>query len=102
MPADTAYVSVRLDNNTTGNVVYFSNLQLEKKDHATPFVHGSRTGDIHDVSGYNNTGTQKGDGLYITTDAAIGSTALACVGSCTDAIYITGFPQLTKTLTYAC
>jgi len=33
---------------------WVKNLQLEKKDHATPFVDGSRTGKVYDCSGYNN------------------------------------------------
>jgi len=28
--------------------------QYEKKDHSTPFVYGSRTGQVNDYSGYDN------------------------------------------------
>lgn len=35
----------------------FTDWMIEIKDHATPFVNGSRTGTVHDVSGYNNDAT---------------------------------------------
>jgi len=82
MPADTAHISVRLDNNTSGNVVYFSNLQLEKKDHATPFVHGSRTFSANNITpyGYNITTTNGYHPQRITDSTALGAGAISMNG----------------------
>lgn len=55
--SSTAYISARLDNNYTGQIVYWNGWQLEKKDRATPFVNGSREGIVKDVSGYGNDAT---------------------------------------------
>lgn len=43
-------------------VYYIKNLQLEQKDHETPFVAGTRSNSIEpDVSGFNHNGTLNGD-----------------------------------------
>jgi hypothetical protein len=39
---------------SANSVVEIWNVQLEKKDHATPFVNGTRTGRVVDKSGYDN------------------------------------------------
>ena len=37
---------------------YITDIQLEEKDHATPYVNGTRsTGKVYDNSGYGNNGT---------------------------------------------
>lgn len=62
MPAETIGVSVRMDNYTTGGILQMTGWQLEKKDHATTFVNGTRaTATIYDKSDYGN---------HCTTDVA--------------------------------
>ena len=47
--------------------------QLEKKDHATPYVADSRSvGTVFDSSGLGNNGTQYGNALQIVSDSACG------------------------------
>jgi hypothetical protein len=50
----TALKTDGVDYNSKVCTVQLSNIQIEKKDHATPFVDGSRTGKVYDCSGYNN------------------------------------------------
>lgn len=38
----------------SGRIPTVKNVQIEKKDHSTPFVNGSRSGTVKDISGYNN------------------------------------------------
>ena len=55
MPADTIGVSVRMDNYTNGGILQMTGWQLEKKDHATPFVNGTRDQIVvRDKSDYGN------------------------------------------------
>lgn len=57
-------------NNTT--VVLLRNFQLEAKDHATPYVNGTRSaGKVYDNSGYGYNGTVNGD-LPIYNDSSCG------------------------------
>lgn len=53
-------MSIVYNDNVTDYYVYFSCFQIEEKDHATPFVIGTRTGDVIDTSGYLNNGTITG------------------------------------------
>jgi len=43
--------------NKSGSTVYFDAIQFEQKDHLTPFVNGTRSGIVQDISGYENNGT---------------------------------------------
>ena len=48
------------DDSTTAHRIefYITDIQLEEKDHATPYVNGARsTGKVYDNSGYGNNGT---------------------------------------------
>ena len=51
---------------------YITDIQLEEKDHATPYVNGARsTGKVYDNSGYGYNGTVTGNCL-IKSDSTIG------------------------------
>lgn len=54
-------MSIIYNDNVTDYYVYFSCFQIEEKDHATPFVIGTRNGTIFDDSGYQNDGTITGN-----------------------------------------
>jgi hypothetical protein len=43
------------DSDVSGIEIFIANLQLEAKDHATPFVDGVRKGNVGDCAGINNT-----------------------------------------------
>ena len=69
---DDIYCSAR----ETGNQYKFWNWQIEKKDHATPYVNGTRsTGTVYDSSGYGYNGTVNGD-LQVSDDSACGEYSL--------------------------
>ena len=56
-------------NNTT--VISLRNFQLEAKDHATPYVNGTRNaGKVYDSSGYGYNGTN--NGIAISNDSISG------------------------------
>lgn len=59
---------------TVSNFVwYMCDFQLEIKDHATPYVNGTRAaGKIFDCSGYGYNGIQQGEGIQIVSDSACG------------------------------
>jgi hypothetical protein len=44
MPANTAYIGVRLDNNNTGDTVFWDGVQVEQKPYATSFTPDQRIG----------------------------------------------------------
>ena len=51
---------------------YIADIQLEQKDHATPYVHGTRSaGKVYDNSGYGYNGTVTGN-CQIKSDSAAG------------------------------
>ncbi len=54
-------MSIIYNDNVTDYYVYFSCFQIEEKDHATPFVIGTRNGTIFDDSGYQNDGNITGN-----------------------------------------
>ncbi len=57
---------------TNTTVVSLRNFQLEKKDHATPYVNGTRSGElVYDSSGYGYNGTVTGN-CQIKSDSAAG------------------------------
>jgi len=41
-------------NVLVGDYIIIRNAQIEKKDHATPFIDGARSGKVMDCSGYEN------------------------------------------------
>lgn len=52
---------------------YISELQLEQKNHPTPYVNGTREGKVYDNSGYNNNPTIYGtDGVQIASNSPSG------------------------------
>lgn len=55
--ATTCYYFLYPGVNTVGLNVYWDNMQIEKKDHATPYINGTRYDRITDNSGYGNDGT---------------------------------------------
>lgn len=59
--------------NTTGGDCDFAGIQLEAKDHPTPYVEGSRTGLLFNEAGYNNPISFQN--LELTSDTISGSYA---------------------------
>ena len=58
---------------SNANIIHLRNFQLEQKDHATPYVNGTRAaGKIFDCSGYGYNGYQQGEGIQIISDSACG------------------------------
>jgi hypothetical protein len=55
-PLDTSSHQIYIGSHdlAKGMEYYIWGAQLEQKDHATPFVNGSRTGIVKDISGYGN------------------------------------------------
>jgi len=58
---DYGEMSIIYNDDVTDYYVYYSCFQIEEKDHATPFVIGTRNGAIFDDSGYQNNGTITGN-----------------------------------------
>jgi len=67
------YLAARVDCDTNGAIIHWSNWQLEKKDHATPFVNGTRNDIITDSSGYGNNGVLDVNCPVWKSDGKIGS-----------------------------
>ena len=71
--------------NTAGEKRAFNGWQLEQKDHATPYVNGTRpNGLIYDNSGYGNNGTQVnlGSDLQIVSGSCSGNYCAKFNSSC--------------------
>jgi len=67
---------------TADTVCKIKNLQWEIKDHATPFVIGTRsTGIVYDNSGYRNNGTPIDNNVQIVPDTVIGQHSANIVNS---------------------
>ena len=74
--------------------VYYCGFQIEAKDHATPYVNGTRSnGLIYDNSGYGNNGTINGN-VEIVSDSACGEHSANIVNSYIKVPTI-NYPELT-------
>lgn len=66
---------------STSDYWLFDNLQIEEKDHATPYVNGTRSaGTVYDSSGYGNDGTVTGN-LQIVNNSGYGQYSAKFDGS---------------------
>jgi hypothetical protein len=68
------YVLMSIPN--TNTFILVRDVQLEKKDHYTPYVNGIRNAVISDSSDFHNDGTLLFNPITITNDSKIGSGAL--------------------------
>lgn len=72
-PADRTSLTFDDSGRSNTNIIHIRNFQFEAKDHATPYVVGSRTvGKVYDSSGYGYNGTLSNSNVEIVGNAPIG------------------------------
>lgn len=67
--------------NATGGDCDFAGIQLEAKDHPTPFTTSSREFNLENETNRNLVAKAKGDDVYFINDSGIGSRALRTQGT---------------------
>lgn len=76
-------MSIIYDDTVTDYYIYYSGFQIEEKDHATPYVNGTRsTRKVYDNSGYGYNSTAA-ENLQLTTDSISGQHSVVLNGSST-------------------
>ena len=105
-PDMSAYTSITYIYGCSGgnasDTLYMADPQIEIKDHATPFVNGSRsTGKVYDNSGYGYDGSATNDyAPTILSTSASGQHYAKFNGNANTKVFNASFPQFTKNLTF--
>lgn len=93
-PAVVSLLTFDDANRSNTNVIHIRNFQFEAKDHATPYVSGTRSvGTVYDNSGYGYDGTVNGT-VEIVSDTASGEKSIKLAASSTQYIDCTKGPFL--------
>lgn len=99
----TATLYVYGYNTTHEGTIYVRNVQIEYKDHVTPFVAETRpVGKVYDSSGYNNNSINAPSSLTISSDSVVGQYAAVFDNTKNSAIACGRSAMVTDAITVLC